>query len=367
MKTNAELYNERLARIKTAVALEKPDRVPVIPLGTSFCARHLGVKLAAFASDPKLAHETIMKSFTSLGEIDAIQQPTFSPHLLSFAWLSKVQLPGIDLPEDSPWQVQEAELMSEADYDVIINKGWTYFYGDFMLNRLDNLMAKLGPTFGFTPTAIKNCTDAGLVCISPVILCSPFEIICGARSMGKFFRDMSRIPDKVQAALDVAQEQIKQDSRGAIRAFGCTGVWVGGWRGASELVSPKIWNRFVWPYFKQLVELADEEGVLPILHMDANWGRDLERFKELPKAKCVFAGDHATNIFKIKEVLGDHMCIMGDVPATMLSLGTPDDVHAYSTKLIHEIGPAGFILSSGCDIPFDAKPENVAAMIAAVH
>jgi uroporphyrinogen-III decarboxylase len=51
----------------------------------------------------------------------------------------------------------------------------------------------------------------------------------------------------------------------------------------------------------------------------------------------------------------------------MFSLGTPDDVHAYSTKLIREIGPAGFILSSGCDIPFDAKPENVAAMIAAVH
>jgi uroporphyrinogen-III decarboxylase len=34
--------------------------------------------------------------------------------------------------------------------------------------------------------------------------------------------------------------------------------------------------------------------------------------------------------------------------------------------LINEIGPAGFILSSGCDIPPNAKPENVKAMIDSV-
>jgi uroporphyrinogen-III decarboxylase len=59
------------------------------------------------------------------------------------------------------------------------------------------------------------------------------------------------------------------------------------------------------------------------------------------------------------------MCIMGDVKAAMFSLGTPNEVYEYSTKLIKEIGPSGFILSSGCDIPINAKPENVAAMISA--
>jgi uroporphyrinogen-III decarboxylase len=57
---------------------------------------------------------------------------------------------------------------------------------------------------------------------------------------------------------------------------------------------------------------------------------------------------------------------MGDVPAALFKLGTPDEVNTYCTKLINEIGPSGFILSSGCDIPMDAKPENVAAMIASV-
>jgi len=33
--------------------------------------------------------------------------------------------------------------------------------------------------------------------------------------------------------------------------------------------------------------------------------------------------------------------------------------------LIRELGPEGFILHSGCDIPANAKLENVKAMVAA--
>ena len=49
----------------------------------------------------------------------------------------------------------------------------------------------------------------------------------------------------------------------------------------------------------------------------------------------------------------------------MFTLGTPDEVYTYSVKLIKGIGPEGFILHSGCDIPVDAKLENVRAMVAA--
>ena len=367
MKTKAELYDERLARITTAVALGTPDRVPVVPLASAFCAHHLGVKYSDFARDPELAAGTMLKSFSWLGEVDGVQVPIFSPHFFSSGLLYKVAIPGIDLPDDIPWQIREAELMVESDYDVIISKGYKFFYEDFLMNRLDNPMAKLGPTLGYMPTAIANVKEAGLVPLSPLILFSPFEIFSGARSMGKFVRDMYRIPDKLQEAMNIAQEQIIMDSRGLLRFVGPMAAWVTGARAASEALAPKLWNRFAWPYFKQLVEMVNEEGVIPLLHIDSNWERDLERFKELPKAKCIFSSDHATNIFKIKEVLGDHMCIMGDVPAAILALGTPDDVHAYAVRLVREIGPAGFILSSGCDIPFNAKPENVAAMIAAVH
>ena len=75
--------------------------------------------------------------------------------------------------------------------------------------------------------------------------------------------------------------------------------------------------------------------------------------------------DGETDIFKAKETLRDHMCLMGDVSASMLFMDNPDNVYEYCTRLIQELGPEGFILQSGCDIPANAKLENVKAMVAA--
>ena len=41
------------------------------------------------------------------------------------------------------------------------------------------------------------------------------------------------------------------------------------------------------------------------------------------------------------------------------------NIYNYCSRLIRELGPAGFILQSGCDIPANAKLENVQAMVAA--
>jgi uroporphyrinogen-III decarboxylase len=142
-------------------------------------------------------------------------------------------------------------------------------------------------------------------------------------------------------------------------------VWIGGWRSAPYLLSPAMWNRFVWPYLCELVNEVVEAGLIALLHLDSDWTRELERFKELPRGKCVMALDGETDIFKAKEILGDHMCIMGDVPASMLFLKSPDDIYRYCSRLIRELGPRGFILQSGCDIPANAKLENVQAMVAA--
>jgi uroporphyrinogen-III decarboxylase len=86
--------------------------------------------------------------------------------------------------------------------------------------------------------------------------------------------------------------------------------------------------------------------------------------KQLPKSKCVADLDSTTDIFKAKEILDGHMCISGDVPASLLSLGTPEDVREYCQRLIDEVGRGGgFFLSTGCECPVDAKFENVMMMI----
>ena len=74
--------------------------------------------------------------------------------------------------------------------------------------------------------------------------------------------------------------------------------------------------------------------------------------------------DGYTDIFKAKEVLGNHMCIMGDVHASLLTLGHPEEVDAYVRKLIDTVGKdGGFILSTGCELPPNCKEENFQMML----
>ncbi|MGD9301415.1 MAG: uroporphyrinogen decarboxylase family protein, partial [Desulfobacterales bacterium] len=205
----------------------------------------------------------------------------------------------------------------------------------------------------------------GMPVLSGGDITTPFELLCGSRSLMEFAMDLFDIPETVIAAMDAIVPHLAGK---AIQNAGQRGyplVWIGGWQTAPSMLSPGMWRRFFWPYFTRLVHEVVDAGLIALLHLDSNWTREVESFKELPKKKCIMALDGETDIFKAKEVLGNHMCIMGDVPASMLFLDTPDNVYAYCTRLIRELGPEGFILQSGCDIPANAKLENVKAMVAA--
>ena len=69
--------------------------------------------------------------------------------------------------------------------------------------------------------------------------------------------------------------------------------------------------------------------------------------------------DGRTDIFRAKQVIGDHCCLFGDVPSTMLAFGGKEEVVDYCRKLIDVVGKdGGFILAAGCEIPPNAARER---------
>jgi hypothetical protein len=368
MKTAQELYNERLNRLKTAIALEKPDRIPVCIAADVFLLKYAdpSAKASDFIERPEWANETALKGLIKLGDVDSGYTGGYPP-IVAPTWLSRVKLPGRDLPDDALWQIEEPGIMTEEDYDFIINEGWQTFFADFIFGRL-------GYPDDFFPKAImiaakagRESSEAGFVPLMPVQGGPPFDMLWAARGMLKFPRDMRKIPEKIINACDVIMADLLEMIRQQIRAIKPLGVMVGGVRGGDLFVSRKDFERFVWPHTRQMAEVVIEEGAVPVFHIDSKWDDRLEYFRELPKGKCIFDPDSTTDIFKIKEVLGDMMCITGDLPPAMSVLGTPDEVYSYCKRLISEIGPSGFIMSTGCTIPPNAKPENIEAMVASVH
>ena len=365
---NASLLKERRTRILKAVSLEKSDRVPVVLEYAGFAAFVTDTPIAEFVSTPGRATQVMIEAYECVGGGDAVNYGSFSPYGLSYSFGAKVKVPGVDLPPDEIWQVLESELMMREDYDRILDIGWKAFFREFLYNRVfDDAEPGLLPANQKKVDVQGLWAEKGIPVLSGGDVTTPFELLCGGRSLEKFFMDLVEIPDKVQAVMDEITPHLARNITKKVAERGYPAAWVGGWRAAPFMISPEMWERFVWPYFRGLVNEVLDSGLIPLLHLDSDWGRELERFREFPKGKIIMALDGETDIFRAKDILGDHICLMGDVPAALLAFGTPEEVYDYSSKLIRELGPQGFILQSGCDIPANAKLENVQAMIAAAH
>lgn len=364
MKTTKELYDERLTRFRKALALEKPDRTPVVMMADAFCAVQQGVKLSDFCKSIESSNKVIVDSLKAFEDFDGTTATFAAARTFPLIFMSKIKLPGRELPDNMLWQLDERETMTVEDYDTILNKGWNAFMPGFVESKLNVDFAGILEEMTYIPQAKKNVEDAGFVVYSPVVATTVNEYLGGGRSMTKFMRDLYKMPDKVEAVLDVIQKDVIEGLRQQIRQMKPDVVFVSPARGASEFYSPKLWERFVWKYIKETADAVIEEGAICDIHCDSSWERDLDYFKAFPKGKCVFETDGTTDLYKIKEKLGDRMCIKGDVPSQKLVLGNPDEIYDYCTRIIKDVGP-GLILSSGCTIPPNAKAENIKAMLAA--
>lgn len=367
------VYQERFSRIKKAIAFEPVDQVPLIQMAIAFNPRYMGMTIAKFCADPEAASQVALAAMDKLGGFDGCQMTGAAPPMaLATLWLSRILQPGKELPEDSLWQVQEGEVMSQADYDAVIAQGWPAFFGAYLPRVVD--MAEFGATMGWSAAngaRVKQMfREHGYVQVSDGLMANiPFEAFCGGRSMQKFIFDLHRIPDKVEEAMKVmhaatlaqiaAAPPCPPDSIG--------GSWIGGWRSASGLIAPKLWNRFVWPYIIETAEAVLARGYTPVFHWDQDWTRDVGRLAELPAKKCILNPDGMTDVRKFRSIVGDRMALLGDVPASLFAAGTPDHIYAYVRDLVRDVGATGLLLCPGCDAPINTKPENMVAFVAAAR
>jgi uroporphyrinogen-III decarboxylase len=370
---NTALYQDRFTRIKKTINLEPVDRVPVVYMGVAFAPRYMGMTIADYCADAEAAFQVNLSAMDRLGELDGTNLAAAGriTALLTSIWMSRLGVPGKDLPADSLWQVREAEVMTIEDYDTIIEKGWGAFFMEYLPRVIDPLefQQSMGWVMQNAARVQQTYFERGyvVVCNAPVNVVIPFEYLCGGRSMQKFFFDLYRMPDKVQAAMDVILGETLAQIEAAPPVMGVGGTWLGGWRAASALVAPKLWDRFVWPYYLKLSEALVAKGITPVLHWDQDWTRDLVRLQELPAKKCILNPDGMTDMKKFKEFAGDRMAMMGDIPSSLLAAGTPEDVDKYVCEQVELFEGKGLILCPGCDAPINAKPENMEAFVAAAH
>jgi uroporphyrinogen-III decarboxylase len=193
---------------------------------------------------------------------------------------------------------------------------------------------------------------------------APFDYI------GDFLRgtrgimlDMYRIPDKLLEAMDKMTPFILEGAIPAARMTGVPFIFMPLHKGLDGFMSLDQFKTFFWPPLKRVILSLIQEGLIPMVLWEGDCTSRLETIKDIPKGKAIYWFER-TDIFKAKEILGETVCIRGNVPGTLLCTGSPEDVVAYCKKLIDVVGKGGgFILDGAIGIPDEARPENVKAMV----
>lgn len=368
----------KFERLDAALAMEPVDRVPVCPMINEYYAVKQGMSLGDLHRDPKAAIAAHRKTYDDHGGYDAMGVGALLPDPFPLVTVlpTRTKWPGVHLPDDVRMQFDETTPTIEVeDYDFIIKNGWdkTAFkivmpivypgYGGGLVGTAKAYL-RMGKLITGFKKDIKYWTERGVPYLVGGMTQPPYEYLCLARTLNQYFIDLYRRPDTVLEAMDAMLPDVIGAAKRFYDATGIPRVFVGGTRGSNTFISEEQFDRFYFPSVKKIVNALIDMGIMPMLHFDSDWTAFLPKFLELPKGKFFMHFDSVTDIFKAKDILGGHCCLMGDVPATLLTIGIPQDVSEYCKKLIDYVGKdGGFILAPGCSPSHDSKPENMQAMI----
>jgi uroporphyrinogen-III decarboxylase len=402
-KSPDELFQERQKRVNDAIQLKVPDRVPVMVHSGFFPAFYSGISCEEAMYD---ADKAAMASTRFLQDFqpDVSDNPfglRFIGAILEALDCKQLKWAGHGLDSDASYQFVEAEYMKAEEYDqfifdptdFLIRVYWPRIFGalkpfEKLPSFRDVISYYMGITkFGaFDSPAVRGAIEAllkagekanKLITASAAWAVRSRELGFPAQAgsltqapfdtLSDFFRgtqgamtDMYRRPEKIQEALEkilpiMLQLGLSAKNRGVPRTL------IPLHKGLDGFMSAAQFKRFFWPTLKRLIEDLITEGCTPILFWEGNVASRLEIIADIPKGKAVYSFER-TDMFRAKEVLGDVVCLQGNVPVSMLITGTPDDVRQYCKKLIDVVGKdGGFIMDSSAVID-KAKLENVKAM-----
>jgi uroporphyrinogen-III decarboxylase len=409
-------FSVRKKRLDDAMALKKPDRVPVVPLVVHYYAtrsvgitnKTAGYDLNVYARSLKAA--TLRHRWDAAVDMRAMQPS----EPLDILGIRQIKWPGGALDDDQPFQWEENEYLRADEYDEMLHdpngfalkKIWPrisatlapisdmlqmppmpllYLSNAYTLPEVLGEMISgpdmdvlLEKALALARVHRKNATikhryvgemmNLGYPFPFQTVTVPAFDWISDTlRGLRGTSLDMYRNPDKLLAFIEMFTPLTVGASITMAEKTGNKGVFIPMHRGADGFMSEEQFAKFYWPCLKQLFLGLIEAGLTPIPLIEGKYTSRLEFFKELPPGKVVGHFDQVDRK-KAKAAIGDVMCFWGNVPASLMCTGTPQQVEDDVKALIDIFADTGgLIIDSNMGIPDESRLDNVQALTEAVH
>jgi hypothetical protein len=400
-----EDYKARVTLIKDAIQLKKiPQRIPICPSAGFFPIQYAGSSMYDAMYDYDALTRAWEKYSNDLAP-DAHNAPTtvVPGRVLDILDLKLGQWPGHGVPEHSEYQYVEKEYMKAEEYQDLIDDPTGFFmskffprifgtlkplatmpllppvneipcippalypFGDKDIRAAFSSLAEAGEEAVRWRTAVGKLNASimgkGYPAFSGGFTKAPFDVIGDTlRGTREILMDIYRHPDELKEACERITPFMVKAGVASCRATGHIMPFIPLHKGADAFMSEEQFQTFYWPTLRKVIIGLVNAGMVPQLFAEGGYNQRLDIISDIPRGKVVWWFD-LTDMARAKKAVGQVACIAGNVPLSLLSTATPDDVKSYCKDLIDVAGKdGGFIFSTGAGMQ-GAKAENVRAMI----
>jgi hypothetical protein len=405
-KAIEQLYAERVRRVRDAIELRIPDRVPFMVLVEAH--KYSGIPKSAAYYDPITLKRTMRTMALDL-EPD-MSEPGFPSCGAAMMELDVQNCiwPGGPKPQDYDYQFIEGEYMREDEYDLFLNDP-----SGFMLRcYLPRVYRTLAPLSKLPPL---DGMFMGLEAITPLFASPEFQkmakrLVKAGKQVKAFYKligdsneefaqlgfppfakfaaggvggapfdtltsflrgmkgsmlDMYRRPDKLVKACDVILERRIANafpSDPAAKDYPPR-IALPLWRGDPVFMSDAQFKKFYWPGLKKSLQTHIDLGYLPVPFFEAAFGDRLEYLLELPKGK-ILASIEAKDAVRAKEMLGGHTSLLIRCPNTC-KLWSISQLESFIKDLIDKSGKDGGLIIV-VKMPDRVRIEDMQGMLQSV-
>ncbi len=329
-------------RIAAAMAFQTTDRVPVIAQVFGHAAALAGVPLDDYVRNGELLARCQMAAWKRYGYDAAFSAMDVSVETEACGSVLRYR--------QNQYPVIERHALSlESDWDAVaIPDPERAGRMPEMLKALGILRRELGD-------------DAWVVgCVL-----GPFTLAAQLLGLETTLYLAIDDPSRVEHLMDFATEVVIGYGRAQLRAGAHLPIVFD--PAASPAVIPsQFFREFELPRLQRVFRaFADEGAAANWLHIAGPVQSILPYYAQAGVQIANF--DYCVNVAEARTLLPS-TCLDGNIKSLSFVEATPAEIEAESRKLLQDFRDrGGFVLSSGCEIPPESRPENVAAMVQAAR
>ena len=312
------------------------DRLPLMPITMQFACRLIGARYRDYEMDHRILVEGQMRVAEAFGfdYVNTMSDPTREASDCGAV---------VEVFEDGPAaMVEEHSLLS--DPTALVRLRQPDPLGGGRMHNGVKAIALFKERLG-VDTLVEGWVEG------------PIAEAADLRGINRLMLDFYDDPPFVR---DLFEFVIAMELRFAKAQIEAGADLIGIGDAAASLVGPAIYEEFVLPFERRLVDGIHAMGGRTRLHICGNTRFAL---KGMASLGCAIVDlDSLSPLMEARAQMGAAQVLLGNMnPVTVLRDASPTDVHR-ETARCHTQAGARFIVGAGCEVPVDTPHENLRAL-----